>query len=100
MPLGTATATVVSTSYPSAANLVVSGFGAGQWAIINTGTISVTVSEDGTNDAFTVPAGTGYTTLQTNSPTQLFVKLASAGSVTVVGNCASRSVLGASGGGA
>lgn len=86
--------TIASTSYTAVTAPSLDGtiyIGAGCWSINNPGTVDVIVSEDGTNDAFTVCAGTAYTVPISTVNGKIWIRLQAAGSVIVTGNLTARS---------
>jgi hypothetical protein len=91
----TGTATVTLATYPTLANLDGSIYiGAGQWNIANPSTTrTLIVSEDGVNDAFSVPPATNYATPSSTVGGKLWVRLDAGGSVVVTGNLTSRNAL-------
>lgn len=91
----TGTVTVAVTAYPTAANFDGSIYiGAGHWDIANpSSTRTLIFSEDGVNDAFSVPPAANYGTPSSTVGGRLWCKLDSAGSVSVTANLTSRNAL-------
>jgi hypothetical protein len=93
----TGTATVTLATYPAATAPNLDGsiyIGAGQWNIANPSTTrTLIVSEDGVNDAFSVPPATNYATPSSTVNAKLWVRLDAGGSVVVTGNLTSRNAL-------
>ena len=91
----TGSATITAATYTTAPSLdgatYVTG---GMWSVYNPSTTrTVIASQDGTNDAFTVPPGLAYTTPSSNLNGKLWLRLDSAGSVSVTGNLVGRKVV-------
>ena len=91
------TATIAATTYPAATAPSLDGtiyIGAGCWSIYNpSATISLVCSENGTDDAFIVPPGLCYTVPSSQVVGKLWIKLSSAGSVSVTGNLTIRAAM-------
>jgi hypothetical protein len=92
----TGSATVTAATYTVATpNLDGSTYCTGGcWSIYNpSATRTVIASQNGVDDAFTVPPGCAYTTPNSNLSGKLWLRLDSAGSVSVTGNLTARKVV-------
>lgn len=91
--------TVAVTAYPAAATVSGAQFGSGRWTIVNPdAALSIYVSQDGVNDYVIIPPGAAWTSDSAAVHAKIWLKLSSAGSVVVTGQCTCRAYIVGAGG--
>lgn len=86
---------IAVTAYPSTPQIAGAQFGAGRWTIANPdAAISLYVSENGVDDYVIIPPGALWTSESSSMGSRLWIKLSSAGSVTVTAQITNRAKVG------